>query len=240
MKKILVLQFRTDKSLAHEREVLMRITGLKSTSFKFINLLDKKASLPGSLNNFRAMILGGSGEFNISNWPADVENSVMRIKPLVEEAIKKDFPTLGICFGHQLIAEATGGKVIADPAQAESGTIEIIQNKAGPSSEIFKNMPSKFYVVAGHKDSVIKKPKNAKTLAYSTKGKYQAFQYKNNIFTVQFHPELNKAGLLWRLSFYPSYTKVRSLEDIKREYHETPHAKKLIQNFMGLVDAHWL
>ena len=235
-KKILVLQFRTDKSLAHEREVLMRITGLKSTNFKFINLLDKKASLPISLNNFSAMILGGSGEFNISNWPRDVEAQVMRIKPLILEAIKNDFPTLGICFGHQLIAEILGGKVTADEKQAESGTVEIIQSNLGKKSKLFQNMPEKFYVVAGHKDSVTRKPKLAKTFAFSKACKYQAFQYKKNIFTIQSHPELNKAGLLWRLSFYPSYTKVRSLEDIKNEYHEIPHAKKIIQNFMALVE----
>ncbi len=140
-----------------------------------------------------------------------------------------------ICFGHQLMAYFFGGKVERDETQAEGGIISIELLPKGTKTLIFKNIPKKFSAVSGHKDSVVRLPKKAKLLARSQKTKFQSYKIKNNIYCVQFHPELDTDGLVYRMSLFPEYARGRSLEEIKKEFVDMPYAVKTLENFKDLV-----
>ncbi len=237
-KKILVLQFRTDKSLTHERSCIIQSGNFNKDNFDFINILDHQKQDLGLINLdiYKGIILGGSGENNISDWSPQRKKMILRIKPLLNEIIKRDIPTLSICFGHQLIAHVLGGKVEANPNQSETGTSNIILNKNGQICPIFKGIPKSFYANVGHKDSVINLPKGAKLLASSNKCKIESYQLKNNIYCVQFHPELDKDGMIFRINLFPDYAKEKNIDEILKNYRPTPFGYKVLENFKNICE----
>lgn len=235
-KKFLILQFRTDQSLEHEKQCFKKALNLHEKNLTFFNVFDNNNNnFNLVLKNYNALIISGSGQFNVTDLPKDKREKIKKISGLIRQAIKTDFPTLGICFGHQLIAELCGGKVKRDEAQFESGTQQIVLNKLGQGQKIFKNFPKKFFAAQGHKDSVVKLPKNAVKLAYSKKTDIQAYKIGDNIFTVQFHPEFELEDMMFRLALYPEYLKGKSMEDIRKEHKEIPHAIKVLKNFVSLI-----
>ncbi len=236
-KPILILQFRTGKALAHEKECLETKGRISPKNTKYINVIDPNEILPkpADLDNYSAVIVGGSGEIDISNWDTNTKKRIEKLKPFFLEIVKRDFPALMVCFGHQLLSYFLGEKVEADNSQSEVGTFEVTLTKEGKKSPIFKNIPEKFWVVVAHKDSVMNLPKGAKLLANSEKCKIQSYQLGENIFTTQFHAEIDKEALAFRLSLYPTYLKGKSIDEIMQNFHETPYATKILQNWANTL-----
>lgn len=232
MKKILVLQFRTDKSLGHERECFDKV--LKESEIRYINIFGND-DLSVKLENFDGLIISGSGQFDITKLEGLQKSRIEKIAPLIIKAVEIDFPTLGICFGHQLIAHLNGGEVVRDEKQAESGSVEVNLNHKGQAAKIFKNISKSFYAIEGHKESVGKLPRNAIQLASSKKCNNQSYKIGKNIFCVQFHPEFELDDMMFRLSLYPEYLKNKSIEEVRKEFEEVPHAIKVLKNFEDLV-----
>jgi len=108
---------------------------------------------------------------------------------------------LGICFGHQIIAQALGGKVEKNIKGWELGSYNISLTKEAIGSPLFISFNSDKIVYESHQDVVVKLPTNAIELAYTKKGN-QAYSINENIFGVQFHPEF-------------SYDIARALMDIR-------------------------
>ncbi|CAH1426138.1 unnamed protein product [Lactuca virosa] len=96
---------------------------------------------------------------------------------------------LGICFGHQILARALGGKV----ARAESGWDIGVRsiNLSSSSMKIFSNleMPTTLSVIECHRDEVHELPSEVEVLAWSDKTRVEMFRYRDNIMGVQGHPE---------------------------------------------------
>lgn len=237
-KKILVLQFRTDKSLIHERACIIQTGNFNKAEFNFINILKphSQALKLIDLDLYKGVILGGSGQVNISDWSPKRKEIILRIKPLIKQIIKKDIPMLNICFGHQLIAYILGGKVTADPDQAETGSFKIFLNENGRLCPIFKGVPKSFYAIEGHKNSVVNLPKGAKLLAFSNKCKIESYQLKNNIYCIQFHPELDRNGMKFRLNLFPNYAQGKNINEILKNYRSTPFAAKILKNFKNICN----
>ena len=93
------------------------------------------------------------------------------------ESLEEKIPLLGICFGHQIIAQALGGKV-----EKFSGgwSVGLKEYKWGKES---------IHLNAWHQDQVVKKPKKAEVLAENSFCKFAALSYGETILTVQPHPE---------------------------------------------------
>src|SRR4030042_6579050 len=93
-KKFLALQFRTDQSLTHEQDCLLRSGGFKKSELQFLNVLDQQNKLPKikDLNNYQGIILGGSGEINISDWSEENKAKILKIGPFLKKVIDSDIP----------------------------------------------------------------------------------------------------------------------------------------------------
>jgi len=101
---------------------------------------------------------------------------------------KADFPILGICAGHQFMAQFFGGK--AEPSKIpEFGKIEL--TLLTQKDKLFKGVAKKSIVWESHNDEVTKLPPNFELLAESENCKIQAMKHKNKPFYgLQFHPEV--------------------------------------------------
>jgi len=103
-----------------------------------------------------------------------------------KELFKTNIPILGICFGQQLIASLFGGKV-KPTDNREYGETTVILEK---SNQLFTNIKKKFKVWMSHSDIVQEVPKGFKIIAKSKSGHIASIN-KNNVYAVQFHPEVD-------------------------------------------------
>ncbi|ABO46705.1 anthranilate synthase component II [Francisella tularensis] len=122
-------------------------------------------------------------------------DELKNIYPIIEYCQQKKLPLLGICLGHQLIAQYYGAKIIKAKQIYHGKLSEIKQLQ---SSALYKDHPVKFAVTRYHSLIVndIKEP--LITLAATDNHEIMAFAHQNaKIFGVQYHPEayLTEYGL---------------------------------------------
>ena len=108
------------------------------------------------------------------------------IEPLVEyvaEAAADGVPVLGVCYGHQVVAEALGGRVAGmDSFELGYNTVEQIDD-----DPLFVGLSEEFTVFTSHGDAVVELPPGAKLIARNEYGVH-AFR-REHCWGVQFHPE---------------------------------------------------
>ncbi|WCP69296.1 glutamine amidotransferase [Vibrio tubiashii] len=98
-------------------------------------------------------------------------------------------PTLGICFGHQLISYAFGGEVNFNPNGLEVGTVNISRLTSSNNDPLLSQLPEQFHAQAVHFQSVLTLPTQAVRLAQSRIDQNHAFRVGECTWGVQFHPE---------------------------------------------------
>jgi len=104
-------------------------------------------------------------------------------KDWVSTAVDRGVPFLGVCYGHQLLADVLGGTV-ESMGEYEIGyrTVE----RAG-ESRLFEGIDEAFTVFTTHSDRVTELPPGAELIAENDYGVH-GFR-KGHVFAVQFHPE---------------------------------------------------
>lgn len=235
---ILLIQSRTDQSGWHELKCIYESSGFSYEKFWILNIASSEVTLnylKEIILKSKAVIIGGLGETGYGERDLKKKRWFNRLRskilPVLRKIIKEDkIPILGICFGHQLIAEALGARVKYAPDQAEVGVTQIKLTKDGEKDPFFTNSPKVFNVIEGHKDAVLTLPQNAIHLAFSKKCKIQAFRFGKMIYGVQFHPELECEDFFYRLSLYSTYKKFTICG--KKPQINTKH---LIKNFLMMA-----
>jgi GMP synthase (glutamine-hydrolysing) len=109
---------------------------------------------------------------------------------LVHEAGEMGIPTLGICLGAQIIAQALGGDVFKAPAR-ELGWYDINMTAAARTDPLFSGSPNPLPVFHWHSDT-FNLPKGAILLGSSDQVRNQAFRVGNYIYALQFHLEVSE------------------------------------------------
>jgi len=121
----------------------------------------------------------------LSGGPSSVTSS---------EALKCDpsifdlgIPIMGICYGHQLIADMLGGVVEPGNVSEYGHTdVEFIEKKG-----VFEDMEDEETTWMSHFDQVVKPPQGFKVVAKTQDCPIAGMaDYSRNIYTMQFHPEV--------------------------------------------------
>ena len=99
------------------------------------------------------------------------------LETLIRDVYAAGRPLVGICFGHQIIAQALGGKV----EKFDGGWAVGRQTYDWQGTEVALN--------AWHQDQVTQKPGSADVLASNAFCENAALVYDNRVFTMQAHPE---------------------------------------------------
>jgi len=90
-------------------------------------------------------------------------------------------PLVGVCFGHQIIAQAMGGKV---EKYSDGWSV-------GHAEYEMEDCKDPVLLNAWHQDQVIELPKDARVIGSSTFCKYAMLAYGDKVLTVQPHPEFS-------------------------------------------------
>jgi GMP synthase (glutamine-hydrolysing) len=99
-----------------------------------------------------------------------------------------DVPVLGICFGHQLLAVALGGRSGPNPCGREIGTVGFALESR--DDVLFRGAPPSFPVSMTHLDTVLELPPGAAALGSTDLDRYAAIRFADRVWGVQFHPEM--------------------------------------------------
>lgn len=122
----------------------------------------------------------------ISPGPGEPKDAGRSLESIT--AFAGQLPILGICLGHQAIAEAFGGNVIRAKRQMHGKVSAIKHQKTG----LFRGLPSPVIMARYHSLEVAREglPRELKVTAEAEDGTIMAIQHRRwPIFGVQFHPE---------------------------------------------------
>ncbi len=115
---------------------------------------------------------------------------IKQLKSTVKQLHKKKKPFVGFCFGHQLIAEALGGKVAPSP---NGWCVGVHSFEWQNMQHWMRPVASDYNLLMMCQDQVQKLPKNAKVLAGNDQCPVGMFQVGNHTLGIQAHPEFPKA-----------------------------------------------
>jgi GMP synthase (glutamine-hydrolysing) len=189
--------------------------------------------LPGEPGDWDGIVVTGSPAM-VSDRAPWSESAAAWLRRAVEAGV----PVLGVCYGHQLLAHAMGGRVGYHPDGRESGTFPVSLHETAQDDPLFKGLPASFKAQLTHLQSVLELPEKAVLLASSEFERHQAFRVGDCAWGVQFHPEFTA-------DIMRAYLEAQSPDLIKEglspevlidQVDDAPHATSLLRRFCELVE----
>ena len=156
---------------------------------------------------------------------------MLRAESYIREIVSAETPLLGICFGHQLMAQALGGEVGKNPRGREIGTVEVTRCEDDP---LFDGLPDALFANATHVDSAVRLPPSARVIAKTALEDHAAVVFGPAARGVQFHPEIDRHVMRGYVEIRRPLLAEEGLDAdaIHAAVAETPDAEKLLCNFI--------
>ena len=159
---------------------------------------------------------------------------------LCQRAHEAGTPILGVCFGHQLLAYAFGGRVHAHPRGWEVGTCEVRVRSEGESDPLFSSLPTRIRANMSHRDEVFDLPPTIRCLAENDHSSAQAIAVGDGTRGVQFHPEISGETLRHILAFRRQRlieecghcARAIDVDALIGASSDTPEAEEVLRNFI--------
>ena len=143
-------------------------------------------------------------------------------------------PFLGICYGHQLLGRALGGRVGYNPLGREIGTVRVSLAREAAADPLFRGVEAHFHAHAIHEQSVLELPSEAVVLAGNAHDPVHAFRIGRCAWGVQFHPE-------YTVPVMKEYIRAEGENltgELLAEVRETPDARLVLTNFASVAKLH--
>ena len=170
-------------------ESMFSAAALQNERLDFINYNIQNGEFPQQYDECDAYVITGSKNsvYEKLDWIKNLEDLVIGL----HKAKKK---LVGICFGHQLIAQCLGGETGPSPQGWTVGvqTSEISCNGL-PQARWMNPAVDKFNIVSSHKDQVLRLPDDALVYCESAACPVGGFSIGEHIITFQGHPEFSAA-----------------------------------------------
>lgn len=196
--------------------------------------------VPTKLESDGLIVLGGdmsSLDDALYPWLEDVRS-------LQRNAASQQKPSLGICLGAQLMAQAFGGRTAVGSRGLESGIVEVEWLREAEEDLLMADLPAPFLAGTMHGDEVIELPDGATWLGRGTVYPHQAFRVGATSWGVQFHPEIN-------LQVYTGWVEdhhTPTVEDLHRLTNGAKNFRRverdvldanrtMVRKFAGIVDS---
>jgi len=148
---------------------------------------DDLPSVSKAIASYDRLVMSGSRTSCLDHFPW-----VGKLENLVKAFVHAEKPVLGVCYGHQILARAMGGRdIVQKGAKSEFGWTEIDTTASSP---LFANLPKRFHSYSSHFEEVSRLAPGFVHLGRSKDCAIQAVQLEGRrVFGIQFHPEKNLA-----------------------------------------------
>lgn len=188
--------------------MFVELLGENAFDYRHWPVLD--GTFPDCVDDADAWLITGSrfGAYEDHAW-------IPPLEAFIREVYASGKPMVGICFGHQVIAQALGGKVEKFTGGWSVGRVQYALDE-----DFFGDTPAAHDASAGtplfafHQDQVIELPPGARNAGSSDFCQHAALIYDKRILTLQPHPEFEQAfieGLLeTRGEILPEAVKVQA------------------------------
>jgi len=160
-----------------------------------------------------------------------------RLAAWLRTCVEARTPVLGICYGHQLLAHALGGRVGYRPGGLEIGTHDVTLTPAAAEDALFGTTPPAFPAQLVHAQAVLELPPGATLLASSAEEPCQAMRVGSRAWGVQFHPEFSAEAMRGyiRCKAEALIAQRRDPSALLTAVRETPEAANLLRRFAAEV-----
>ncbi|WP_251328782.1 type 1 glutamine amidotransferase [Haloplanus pelagicus] len=157
-----------------------------------------------------------------------------RLKTWTSGAIEAGMPGLGVCYGHQLLADVMGGRVVGmDEYEIGYRTVEQVAR-----NRLLDGVDETFTVFTSHSDRVAEAPPGATVFAANDYG-IHGFR-KGDVFAVQFHPEYDMAMARSVTKGKDGQLSAARIQEVldginEENYRAAAGCKRLFDNFLDFV-----
>ncbi|MBX7020857.1 glutamine amidotransferase, partial [Providencia rettgeri] len=152
----------------------------------------------------------------------------------IRERYQTQMPLLGICYGHQLMAHALGGRVDYAPKGAEVGYLPVQLSEQAQHHELLADLPMQFPALLTHQQSVLSLPDHVEVLGRSAQDPHQILRYGPSQWSVQFHPEFFAGLLRYCVLRKADFWRAQGIDPqaLADPIQDTPDAHRLLCHFV--------
>jgi GMP synthase (glutamine-hydrolysing) len=154
----------------------------------------------------------------------------------LKQAVQMGIPVLGVCYGHQLLAHALGGRVGPNPGGRQIGTVTAQCIDAAKNDPLIGVLPQTFAAQTSHLEVVLELPPGAESLATSPLDDNFVIRFAENVWGVQFHPEFSAPVVSEYIQYRAEALREEGLspERLLENTTDTEEAKTVLRQFAAM------